>query len=97
MICKNKTVYGLRSMTLNLFTNSNQLIDSLKFGAKSFLSFINIKRESKEGRYGPKRGIKSLSPRQLNTQQSYTNPIFYYGTSIKASCGLAGFCHGCFT
>jgi len=30
-------------MTPNLFTNSNQLTDSLKIGAKSFV-FINIKR-----------------------------------------------------
>lgn len=79
-------------MTLNLFTNSNQLTDSLKIGAKSF--FYKYKKgKRKEGHYGPKGGIKSLSPRQLNTQQSYTYPIFCYGTSFKACPGLAGFHH----
>lgn len=56
MICKNKTVYGLPSTTLNLFTNSNQLTDSLKSLEQKAFSFINIKRERKEGHYGPKGG-----------------------------------------
>lgn len=75
-----KTVYGLPSMTLNLFTNSNQLIDSLTIGAKSSFSFINIKRGKEERPQWAWRGDKSLFHRDSLT----LNRVIHIPFSVMA-------------